>query len=128
MGRKIDPNESYFGNYPLKEELEKAHFILKLRNPRLKWTLRNLGMDLNRNIRSTVMDATRALTRNLDMKELKEMNADDRRRHVEWFLETVYAEVNEKMEDVINESVEETELWLGIDRVEAGYEAPIESD
>jgi hypothetical protein len=125
MGRKkIDPTTSYFGDYPLMKELEKAHFVLKLRDPRLKWTLRNLGMDINRNIRSTVMDTTRALTTNLDMKELREMNADERRKHVEWFLNTVMDEVNAKMEDVIEESVEETEAWLGIDRVEAGYEAP----
>lgn len=125
MGRKkIDPTTSYFGDYPLMKELEKAHFVLKLRDPRLKWTLRNLGMDINRNIRSTVMDTTRALTTNLDMKELREMNADERRKHVEWFLNTVMEEVNSKMEAVIEESVEETEAWLGIDRVEAGYEAP----
>ena len=125
MGRKkIDPTTSYFGDYPLMHELEKAHFILKLKTPNLKWTLRNLGMDINRNIRSTVMDTTNALVRNLDMKELREMNADERRKHVEWFLNTVMDEVNAKMEDVIEESVEETEAWLGIDRVEAGYEAP----
>ena len=125
MGRKkIDPTTSYFGDYPLMKELEKAHFVLKLRDPRLKWTLRNLGMDINRNIRSTVMDTTNALVRNLDMKELREMNADERRKHVEWFLNTVMEEVNSKMEAVIEESVEETEAWLGIDRVAAGYEAP----
>lgn len=121
MGRKIDPTKSYFGNYPLRKELEKAHFMLKLRNPRLKWTIRNLGMGLNRDIESTIMSATNAMVSNLDTKELREMKAEDRRKHVEWFLHTVMGEVNKNLEKVIEESVEETEQSVYIERVAAGY-------
>jgi len=124
MGRKKDPMTSYFGEYPLMNELKKAHFVIKLRNPRMKWTLRNLGNKLNNDIESTVMRTRNALVGNIEMKELKEMTPADRKRHVEWFLKTVLTEIEKDLEmSLFSEEVEYLEEVIELDRVAAGYAA-----
>ena len=108
--KRKDPNDGFFKTYPLKEELEKANFVLKLRKPGLRWTVRHIGNSINKDIESITWTIKNDLFQKLiGMKEFAELSKEQKELHMDWFLNEIMFEVVKSKDEILNEIEEHNE-------------------
>jgi len=88
MNEKMKMKKTFFDNYPLREKVGKANFIIKLESgsSKLRYSPEQFGKGLDKTMKELLRTTERQVLNSLQMHELQALPKEDRLAHVEWVL------------------------------------------